>query len=95
VVTVLITREFKKQHMPKAYEFIVKLRSLATLEPGYISGQTMVSVDNPNQITVMSTWEHAARWEDWEKSELRKDYTRKMEELSLGPERVDVLTVLI
>ena len=54
-VTVLITRELRKDCIPEAFEVIVKLRSLATLEPGYISGQTMVSVKNPNKIVVMST----------------------------------------
>lgn len=94
-VTVLITREFKPNAFPKAYELIVKLRSLATLEPGYITGQTMVSVDNPNKLSVMSTWESLQRWKDWQAGDLRKQYTDKMEEMSTGPEEVQVLMVLI
>lgn len=93
-VTVLITRELKKDCIPKAFEVIVKLRSLATLEPGYISGQTMVSVKNPNKIVVMSTWENVGRWEDWQASELRNEYTAKMDSLTASPEQVDVLMVL-
>jgi heme oxygenase (mycobilin-producing) len=94
-VTAFITREFKPNSLPKAYELIVKLRSLATLEPGYITGQTMVSADNPNEITVMSTWESNQRWKDWQASDLRRQYTNKMDEISAGPEEVQVLMVLI
>ncbi len=94
-VTVLITREFKKETIPKAYEVIVKLRSLATLEPGYISGQTMVSVKDPNKIVVMGTWDSIGRWEAWQASELRNEYTAKMAPWTASPEQVDVLMVLI
>ena len=94
-VTVLITRELRKDCIPEAFEVIVKLRSLATLEPGYISGQTMVSVKNPNKIVVMSTWESIGRWEDWQASELRNAYTAKVDPLTASPEQVDVLMDLI
>ncbi len=94
-VTVLITREFKKDSLPKALEIIVKLRSLATLEPGYISGQTMVSLESPNRIVVMSTWESIRRWEDWQASELRQEYTAKLDSLTVSLEQIDVLMVLV
>ena len=94
-VTVLITRELRKDCIPEAFEVIVKLRSLATLEPGYISGQTMVSVKNPNKIVVMSIWENIGRWEDWQASELRNEYTAKMDPMTASPEQVDVLMVLV
>jgi quinol monooxygenase YgiN len=94
-VTVLITREFKKASLPRALESIVKIRSLATLEPGYISGQTMVSLNNANRIVVMSTWESIGRWEDWQASELRKEYTAKLDPLTVSLEQVDVLMVLV
>ena len=94
-VTVLIDRTFKPQGVQKAYEVIVKLRSLATLEAGYISGQTLVSVDNPNRLVVMGTWATVQQWQDWRDSELRADQSAKLESLSTSPEKVDVLMVLV
>ena len=94
-VTVLIDRTFKPQGVQKAYEVIVKLRSLATLEAGYISGQTLVSVDNPNRLVVMATWASVRQWENWRDSELRADQSAKLESLSTSPEKVDVLMVLV
>lgn len=94
-VTVLIDRTFKREGIQKAYEVIVKLRSLATLEPGYISGQTLVSVDDPNRLLVMGTWATVQQWEDWRDSELRSEQSAKLNSLSTSPEKVDVLMVLV
>lgn len=94
-VTVLIDRTFKPQGIQKAYEVIVKLRSLATLEPGYISGQTLVAVDDPNRLVVMGTWATVQQWEEWRDSELRSDQSAKLKSLSTSSEKVDVLMVLV
>ncbi|MEW6139119.1 MAG: antibiotic biosynthesis monooxygenase [Thermodesulfobacteriota bacterium] len=94
-VTVLIDRTFKPEGLQKAYEVIVKLRSLATLEPGYISGQTLVSTTNPNRLVVMSTWATVQNWNQWRDSELRKQQVQKLEPLSESPEKVDVLMVVV
>lgn len=94
-VTVLIDRTFKPEGLQKAYEVIVKLRSLATLEPGYISGQTLVSTTNPNRLVVMGTWATVQNWNQWRDSELRKQQVQKLEPLSESPEKVDVLMVVV
>lgn len=94
-VSVLIDRKFKPEGIQKAYEVIVKLRSLATLEPGYISGQTLVAVDDPNRVVVLGTWASIQQWENWRENELRKEQTKKLEPLSASNEKVDVLMVLV
>jgi heme-degrading monooxygenase HmoA len=94
-VTVLIERKFKPESIEKAYEVIVKLRSLATLEPGYISGQTLVPVGDPNRVVVLATWASNQQWENWRENELRKEQTKKLETLSACNEKVDVLMVRV
>jgi quinol monooxygenase YgiN len=94
-ITVLIKRKFKPDHMREAFDMIIKLRSLSTLEPGYISGQTMVKLDDPTTLIVMSTWDSIQRWEDWKNNDLRQDYANKMEKISEGPETHEILTVLV
>ncbi|MFC1833579.1 putative quinol monooxygenase [Thermodesulfobacteriota bacterium] len=93
-ITVLITRQFKKDAIRKAFDLFLKLRSLATLEAGYISGQTMASVGDPNKIIVLSTWDSKEKWEAWMANDLRKDYSEKMQDLMEGPETVEVLRVM-
>jgi len=94
-VTVLIERKFKPESIRNAYEIIVKIRSLATLEPGYITGQTLVAANDPNRIVIMATWASIKRWEDWRDNELRKEQVKKLEPMMESPEKVDILMVLV
>ncbi len=94
-VTVMIDRTFKPEGIEKAYEVLVKLRSLATLEPGYISGQTLVAANNPNRLVVMGTWASVQQWEKWRDSELRAEQSAKLKPLLASPEKVDILMVVV
>jgi len=94
-VTVLIKRKFKPEHIQNAHQMIVKVRSLATLEPGYISGQTLVSRDDHCKLVIMSMWDSVKNWEAWRDNDMRKEFARKMETIMEGPEEHEVLQVLI
>ena len=94
-VTVLIKRLFKREHMESAHQMILKARSLATLEPGYISGQTLVSTDDPNKIIIMSTWDNKSSWQAWKDSDVRRTFANKMEMIMDGPEEHEVFAVLV
>ena len=94
-VTVLIDRTFRRDGIQKAYEIIVKLRSLATLQPGYISGQTLVASNNPNRVVVMSTWASIQQWENWRAGEQGVEHVERLKLLLASPEKVDTLMVLV
>lgn len=94
-VTVLIDRTFKPEGIEKAYEVLVQLRSLATLEPGYISGQTLVASNNPNRLVVMATWASVQQWENWRDSEPRAKQNAELKPLLASPEKVDILRVSV
>ncbi len=94
-VTVLIDRTFKPDGIQKAYEVIVKLRSLATLQPGYISGQTLVAANNPNRLVVMSTWASVQQWRDWRDGEQGVEQLERLKLLMASPEKVDILMVVV
>ena len=42
-----------------------KLRSLAMKQPGYISGETLQSIDMPGEVMVISTWQTVEEWQRW------------------------------
>ena len=65
-VKVLITRRFRESRQNLAHKAVMELRSLATLQHGYMSGETLVSADDPNKIVVVSTWVSRKRWEEWQ-----------------------------
>jgi heme-degrading monooxygenase HmoA len=92
-VKVLITREFKEDRIKDANQYLMKLRSMATVQAGYVSGQTLISSVNPNRVVVVSTWISEKRWADWQADEKRKEFSKKMEELLKGPEQSEVFLV--
>ena len=42
-----------------------RLRNLATHQPGYISGETLRKIDDPNEYLVISTWQSFDNWREW------------------------------
>jgi len=90
---VLITRKFRESRQNLAHQAVMELRSLATLQHGYMSGETLVSADDPNKIVVVSTWVSRKRWEEWQANPKRKEVSKKIDELLEVPEQVECFLV--
>jgi heme-degrading monooxygenase HmoA len=72
-VTIMIRRTFEStETAAKLAPLIVKLRSLATVQPGYISGRTFRCLDCPGEYLVISTWNSLDEWNRWLNSEERR-----------------------
>ncbi len=63
---------------------IVKLRSQATIQPGYITGQAFSSLDRDGEYLVISTWNSVEDWNIWMRSEERESIQRQIDELTGG-----------
>lgn len=92
-VKVLITRRLKEGKFQEAYKLLMELRSLATVRAGYVSGETLISAEDPNKLVVISTWVSQKRWEDWQSNQKRKEFSRKLDECLDTPERAEVYLV--
>ena len=42
-----------------------QIRVMAMQQPGYISGETLHAVEDPNHYLVISTWESLDHWQAW------------------------------
>jgi len=85
-ISVIIQRKFKDNEKAATLApLIVKLRSLATIQPGYITGKTFRCLDCDGEYLVISTWSSIEDWNRWRDSEQRKELQKKMDEL-LGEE---------
>jgi len=89
-VRVLIKREVEPFHERHLHHVLVRLRVKAMEQEGYISGETLRSLENPNEILVISTWNKLADWKAWENSPERRQiekeiagYLRRPESTSL------------
>ena len=58
-----------------------QLRTLAMEQPGYISGETLMNGDNPEEHLVISSWTSADCWQSWFENEERKAVQEKIDEL--------------
>lgn len=61
-----------------------EIRSLATNHSGYISGETLRSMDRPNLYLVVSMWHSSDDWKKWMASSDRKKIQHKIDVLLGG-----------
>lgn len=71
-IKVLMTRRLplfvqgeERDLLPKISSMLIELRSMAFRQPGYISGETMRNINDPQEYLVISTWKSADDWEHW------------------------------
>ncbi|MFC1830324.1 antibiotic biosynthesis monooxygenase family protein, partial [Thermodesulfobacteriota bacterium] len=58
-----------------------ELRSRAKEQPGYISSDTLRSLEDPEDFLVISKWETADDWNKWVHSRDRRDLQGKVDSL--------------
>lgn len=93
-IKILIKRKIKDGNLRAASRLLINNRTGAMNQPGYISSETMRSLDDPDLIAVVSMWQTREAWESWKNSETRlanetefKDYvvgSTEYEYYSLG-----------
>lgn len=67
-----------KEDAEKVIAIILQLRNEAMRRNGYITGETLVDIEHPLNILVVSTWDKAENWHAWDESELRTKITKPM-----------------
>ena len=78
-VKVIIRRIIPEHRAEDLVPLLKKLRALATLQPGYISGETLRRVDKPDEFLVISTWKTAQDWDKWARSHERNEIQGKID----------------
>jgi heme-degrading monooxygenase HmoA len=89
-IRVLIEREIKAGSELKLNQLLLQLRAKAMQAKGYISGETLRSIDNPNNFLVISTWNSLADWELWDKDVERRMIQEQINALLRHPPKDSV-----
>ena len=92
-VKIIMERIVDADNQAELAELLKELRVSAIRRPGYISGETLFSMDLPGAHVVISTWRSLSDWKAWEKSRERTEILEKIQPLLTGPERVSVYGV--
>ena len=93
-VKIVIKRKFKDGNMRVASRLLINNRNEAMKQSGYISSESWRSLDDTDQVVVVSMWDNMEDWKTWKNSETRlaneaefKDYLvgqTEYEHYSLG-----------
>jgi heme-degrading monooxygenase HmoA len=80
-VKIIIRRKVPKNKEAQLLPLLLELRSKATTQPGYISGETLRNVNEPEDYVVISTWKSVEDWKKWEGNKGRRETLSKIEAL--------------
>lgn len=82
-VKVLIKRSIPESKAREIIPLFRRMRALAMNQDGYISGETLRNLDNPEEFLVISSWQTSEEWNNWLKSEKRQEVQSQID-LLLG-----------
>ncbi len=86
-VKILIRRKVFLEVEQHLSELLKEMRTLATINKGYISGETFKRIDQPGESLVVSNWRSVDDWKAWLRSPQRKELQDKIDAL-LGTETI-------
>ena len=84
-VKILIKRKFKEGEFKAGCKLITKVRYSAMNQKGYISSETLSDIEDSNKLVVASMWQDLDSWDEWTRSELRKEHEGEIQKILDGP----------
>ena len=74
--------------------FLRQLRENSIQYPGFIGAENLRDYPEGSIVILASTWDTIENWRAWEKSGIRMELYRKIEELLVEEPRVSIYTVV-
>jgi heme oxygenase (mycobilin-producing) len=91
-IRVFIEREIQPGNDLKLHNLLMQLRTKAMLQKGYITGETLRDVHDPNKFLVIGTWNSLEEWDGWVKNAERKKLQDELDKVLKTPEKFSVYT---
>ncbi len=76
----VVPREKSKEMIPLFRD----MRTLAMEQPGYISGETLMNYNDPEEYLVISVWHTPEDWQRWLESQERQQIQAQIDALLGG-----------
>ena len=83
-VKIIIRRRVPRDKEARLVPLLIELRSKATTQPGYISGETLRNVGDSEDFIVISTWQSEEAWRSWESGTERSEVQERIDDLLEG-----------
>ncbi len=87
-VKIMIERTFKADFSPEDLVHLNDLRIAAMRQKGYISGETLVNLENKTEVVVLSVWSSLDDWEAWTSSQERAKLENGLAPLLQEPTKI-------
>jgi heme-degrading monooxygenase HmoA len=84
-IRVFIKRKVVPGNESALADLLTTLRGLALQAKGYISGETLRSLDDVNEYLVISTWHSLEDWRAWEDNRARLEVQAEIDRLLAAP----------
>lgn len=78
-IKVIITRKVTGGKQKDLLPLLMELRAKAMNQNGYISGETLKGISDPEEFMVISTWKSLEDWKAWESNPERKEIHGKID----------------
>jgi heme-degrading monooxygenase HmoA len=89
-VKILIRRQVPQEKAREMIPLFRQMRASATAQSGYITGETLRSLDNPREFMVISTWQSSDDWNRWLQSNERNEIQNKIDDLLGGETKYEI-----
>jgi heme-degrading monooxygenase HmoA len=92
MVKVLLERTIKGKNVGEIVRLLRQMRVLAMQQPGYISGETLHALGDPNHYLVISTWETMEHWQAWYNTSERQKLQAEIDSFLESPTQMRIFT---
>ena len=82
---ILIKRKFQAGKKKEIIAVLRELRSRAMDQPGYISGETLATPEDPQLLMVIGSWQSLDSWHNWCQNPTRQALEQILESYQIGP----------
>ena len=89
-VKIFIRRTVPQDKAKMMIPLFRQMRASAATQSGYITGETLRSMDNPEEFMVISTWQSSEDWNKWLKSDDRNKVQSQIDELLGGETQYEI-----
>ena len=89
-VKIVMERTVEADKQGELLDLLRQLRTRAVVQPGYVSGETLTSIDRAGTHLVISTWHSLHDWRAWENHPQRLEILAKVEALLIAPPKISI-----
>ncbi len=90
MITVIQERHIKPGKQEELKTLLRQLRLAAMNHPGFVTGETLVNTEDPDDQIVIGNFKTAEDWKAWEGDKQRQEIAAKMRKLMTKPPKITI-----